>query len=164
MYPTPYEKVRLGALSLLQEQFPDAVLGLSDHSLGNYTSFAAVALGASIIEKHYTSDKSWPGPDISISIDPKELALLIYGSKAIYAALGGTKEILSEEQPTIAFAYASVVSTRDIEEGEPLTQHNIWVKRPGTGEIHARYYETLFGKRACVRIPKNVQLKWSYLD
>ena len=71
MYPTPYEKVRLGALSALAEHFPDAVLGLSDHSIGNYTCFAATALGARILEKHFTSDKSWPGPDIPISIDPR---------------------------------------------------------------------------------------------
>ena len=94
MYPTPYTNVRLGALSILAEHFPGAVIGLSDHSLGNYTCFAAVALGASILEKHFTSDKSWPGPDISISIDPHELEDLINGSKAIHQALGGEKDIL----------------------------------------------------------------------
>src|SRR5262245_61217324 len=73
MYPTPYDKVRLGALPELARHFGDAVVGLSDHSLGNYTSFAAVALGASILEKHFTSDKSWPGPDVPISIDPLDL-------------------------------------------------------------------------------------------
>ena len=65
MYPTPYDKVRLGALSDLRARFPDAVLGLSDHSIGNYTCLAAVALGARVLEKHFTSDKSWPGPDIA---------------------------------------------------------------------------------------------------
>jgi len=83
MYPTPYEKVRLGALTELRSHFPNAVLGLSDHSFGNYTCFAAIPLGASILEKHFTSDKNWPGPDIPISIDPKELSDLIIGSKAI---------------------------------------------------------------------------------
>ena len=73
LYPTPYEKVRLGALSEMKSIFPDAVFGLSDHSLGNYTCFASVALSASILEKHFTSDKNWPGPDISLSINPNEL-------------------------------------------------------------------------------------------
>jgi sialic acid synthase SpsE len=73
MYPTPYDRVRLGALRDLAIAFPDAVLGLSDHSLGNYTCFAAVALGACILEKHFTSNLDWPGPDVAISITPFEL-------------------------------------------------------------------------------------------
>merc|ERR1712098_890117 len=109
-YPTPYEQVRLGAIDVLRQAFPDAVLGLSDHSLGNWTCFGAVALGASVLEKHYTSDKTWPGPDVPISIDPTELRDLIIGSRAIWEARGGTKAILKEEQPTIDFAYASVVT------------------------------------------------------
>ena len=114
MYPTPYEKVRLGALSDLKNKFPGVVIGLSDHSVGNYTCFGAVALGASILEKHFTSDKKWPGPDIPISIDPEELKQLIIGSNAIHDALGGNKTVLKEEQPTIDFAYACVVTIKDI--------------------------------------------------
>lgn len=164
MYPTPYEKVRLGALPLLAEHFPDAVLGLSDHSIGNYTCFAAVALGANILEKHFTSDKSWPGPDIPISIDPTELRDLIEGSRAIQRALGGTKDILPEEQPIINFAYACVVSVCDIAPGERLTKENIWVKRPGTGEIKARDFESLLGKRVSRPIARDAQLRWSDLE
>ncbi|AOX00737.1 polyhydroxyalkanoate biosynthesis repressor PhaR [Moorena producens PAL-8-15-08-1] len=160
MYPTPYEKVRLGALSVLAEQFPDAVLGLSDHSLGNYTCFGAVSLGARILEKHFTSDKSWAGPDVPISIDPTELKELIHGSKVIYSALGGTKEVLPEEQPTINFAYACVVSIGEILPGERLTMENIWVKRPGTGQIKAVDFENLLGKRVRRHIPKDTQLDW----
>lgn len=164
MYPTPYEKVRLGGLTDLAQKFPDAVIGLSDHSLGNYTCFAAVALGARILEKHFTSDKTWPGPDVSISIDPHELKELVEGSQAIHMALGGSKTILPDEQPTIDFAYACVVSIRDIKAGETLTAENIWVKRPGTGEIKAVDYEKLFGKTVRVNIPVNCQLKWSDLE
>lgn len=164
MYPTPYEKMRLGALSVLATHFPDAVIGLSDHSLGNYACFAAAALGASILEKHFTSDKSWPGPDVPISIDPLELKELIEGSLAIYMALGGTKDILPEEQPTINFAYACVVSIRDIAQGEKLTRKNIWVKRPGTGEIKAAHFESLLGKRVRRDIPKDTQLKWADVE
>jgi sialic acid synthase SpsE len=160
MYPTPYDKVRLGALRLLAEHFPDAVLGLSDHSLGNYTCLAAVALGACLLEKHFTSDKTWPGPDVPISLDPPELRDLIEGSLAIHQALGGTKEILPEEQPTIDFAYACVVSLCDIARGERLNTDNIWVKRPGTGEIRAAHFERLLGRMARRDIPKDVQLKW----
>jgi sialic acid synthase SpsE len=164
MYPTPYEKVRLGALEILAQNFPDAVLGLSDHSIGNYACFAATALGASILEKHFTSDKSWPGPDVPISIDPRELKELIEGSRAIYLSMGGTKDILPEEQPTIDFAYACVVAIRDIGPGEELTRANIWVKRPGTGEIKARDFESLLGKRASSAIPKDTQLRWADLQ
>ena len=163
MYPTPYDKVRLGALHDLATAFPDAVLGLSDHSLGNYTCFAAVPLGASILEKHFTSDRGWPGPDVPISITPPELKQLVEGTKAISLALGGHKTILGEEQPTIDFAYACVVSTRDIPAGEALTEENVWVKRPGTGEIKAIDYEKVLGRKALSRIPRNSQIKWSDL-
>lgn len=159
MYPTPYEKVRLGALTELKERFADAVIGLSDHSMGNYTCFAAVSLGARVLEKHFTSDKTWPGPDVSISIDPNELKDLIAGSRAIFSALGGTKTILKEEQPTIDFAYACVVAIRDIEANEILTKENIWVKRPGTGEILAKDFDSLLGRKASTRILKNAQLR-----
>lgn len=160
IYPTPYDKVRLGAMRLLAERFPDAVLGLSDHSLGNYTCLAAVALGASILEKHFTSDKTWPGADVPISIDPRELKELIEGSRAIYQALGGVKDILPEEQPTIDFAYACVVATRNIAAGEKLTGDNVWVKRPGTGPIRAVDYEKILGRTAARPIPINAQLDW----
>ena len=159
MYPTPYNRVRLGALQDLAREFPDAVLGLSDHSLGNYTCFAAVPLGARILEKHFTSDKSWPGPDVPISLDPGELRDLVRGSRFIHEALGGTKSILPEEQPTIDFAYACVVSIADIPAGQELTARNIWVKRPGTGEIKAVEFEGLLGRRAARAIARDTQLR-----
>lgn len=164
MYPTPYEKVRLGALEDLHHSFPNAVLGLSDHSLGIYTCLGAVALGASILEKHFTSDKTWPGPDVSISIDPTELRELILGSRAVHQALGGQKTILPEEQPTIDFAYACVVSIQPIKKGEHFTSENIWVKRPGTGEIKADHYETLLQRTAIRDIPTNTQIRWTDAD
>ncbi|MGA1257460.1 MAG: N-acetylneuraminate synthase family protein [Ilumatobacteraceae bacterium] len=160
MYPTPYDKVRLGAISQLQNEFPDAVIGLSDHTLTNYTSLAAVALGASILERHFTSDKTWPGPDINISMNPAELADLIAGSRAIHSALGGTKEVLAEEQPTIDFAYACVVAIADIKPGETFTEDNIWVKRPGTGQILAVDYPRVVGQTATRSVKKHAQLSW----
>jgi N-acetylneuraminate synthase len=160
MYPTPYDKVRLGALAELAIAFPDAVLGLSDHSLGHYTCLAAIPLGASILEKHFTSDKSWPGPDVPISLDPAELQDLIRGARAVYMALGGHKEILADEAPTIQFAYASVVSIRPIDKGETLDMSNIWVKRPGTGDIKAADFSRVLGRVAARDIARNAQIKW----
>lgn len=159
MYPAPYHKARLGAVPLLAAQFPDAVIGFSDHSLGNYLCFAAAALGACILEKHFTSDKTWPGPDVPISIDPAELKDLILGSRAIHQALGGTKDILPEEQPTIDFAYASVVTIRPIERGEKLTLENTWVKRPGTGALLARDLPQVLGRIARRDLRADAQLQ-----
>jgi len=160
IYPTPYDKVRLGALAQLSQAFPGVPLGLSDHSLSNYPCLGAVALGANILERHFTSDKSWPGPDVPISMDPCELKALIEGSRAIFAALGGTKDILPEEQPTIDFAYACVVAIRDIEVGEAFSTENIWVKRPGTGEIKAVHYNNLLGRQAVSAMRVNDQVRW----
>lgn len=159
IYPTPYNKVRLGALQELSRAFPDAVVGLSDHSLSIYPCLGAVSLGASILERHFTSDKSYPGPDIPVSMDPDELQQLIQGSEAIYQAAGGSKGILAEEQPTIDFAYSCVVATRDIEAGDAFTSDNIWVKRPGTGELRAERYTEILGKSARCRISMNSQLR-----
>ena len=164
IYPTPYEKVRLGAIQELTREFPDAVVGLSDHSLSNYPCLGAVSLGASILERHFTADKSWPGPDINISMDPTELQQLIQGSRIIHQAMGGAKAILPEEQPTIDFAYACVVAIADIGSGDLLTPDNIWVKRPGTGEIKAEFYQAVLGKAANKPIRKNEQIRWSDLN
>jgi len=163
LYPTPHDKVHLGALAELKTAFPNAVIGQSDHSLGNYTCFGAVALGASIIEKHFTSDKSWPGPDVAISIDPKELKELIEGSLAIHRARGGSKKILKEEAPTINFAYACVVSIKDIAKGEKFTKNNIWVKRPGNGQIKAIDFNNVIGKTAACNIQNNSQISWKQI-
>jgi len=164
MYPTPYSAVRLGALGQLAERFPDAVIGLSDHSARNYPCFAAVALGASILERHFTSDKSWPGPDMAISMTPEELQELIEGSRAIHEALGGSKEILAGEAPTIQFAYASVVALRDIAAGEMLTMDNTWVKRPGTGDIRAEDLPRVLSRRTLRDVKKDEQLQWAWLQ
>ena len=164
MYPTPYDKVRLGAIKSLEDAFPNAVIGLSDHSIGIFTCLAAVPLGASILEKHFTSDKSWPGPDIQVSITPSELKELIVGSNAIFQSLDGSKTILPEEKPTIDFAYSSVVTIKSIEKGELLTDENIWVKRPGTGEILAEDFPKILNKKAIVDIDKNIQLKRDMIE
>jgi sialic acid synthase SpsE len=161
IYPTPYDKVRLGAIEDLKKYFPNAIFGLSDHSVGNYTSFAAIPLGVSIIEKHFTSDKSWPGPDIQVSIDPNDLKDLLIGSTAIHKSIGGNKTILKDEKSTIDFAYSCVVSISNIKKDEIFSEKNIWVKRPGTGKIKAEKYHQIINKKAKKNILKNTQLTWS---
>jgi N-acetylneuraminate synthase len=148
MYPTPYEKVRLGAITDLMQAFPGVPIGLSDHSMNIWTCLGAVALGASLLEKHFTISRSWPGPDTGISIEPDELKELIEGSRAVWRARGGRKDILPEEQPVIDFAYATVVSISPIKAGENFTLSNIWVKRPGTGPLKADRFNDVIGKRA----------------
>ena len=163
LYPTPPEQVRLGALAELAEAFPDAVLGLSDHTTTIYPCLGAVALGASILERHFTSDMSWPGPDIPVSSTPAEFAELVRGSALIHAARGGSKKILDDEQPTIDFAYACVVTTAAVPAGAALTTDNVWVKRPGTGEIKARDYDAVLGRTAVRDLPADTQVRWSDL-
>ncbi len=164
MYPTPYDKVRLNVITQLKEKFPDTIIGLSDHSFRNYTCFAAISLGASILEKHFTSDKNWSGPDIPISITPEELKDLIVGSKAIFNSLNGKKNILDGEKETAKFAYASIVTTNDIEKGDYFSTDNIWVKRPGTGQIKAEFFDDILNKKSSKNIKKNSQLEWSMVD
>jgi sialic acid synthase SpsE len=163
MYPTPYEKVRLGGIKDLIKNFHKIPIGISDHSQNIWTCLGAVALGASILEKHFTISRSWPGPDMPVSIEPKELKDLITGSKAIWQARSGKKNILREEKPIINFAYASVVTIEDIDEGEYLTKENIWVKRPGKGHFKAKDYNRLLGKKSKKFIKKDTYLNKSDL-
>lgn len=156
-YPTPYDHIRLGAIQQLRDAFGLPV-GISDHSMGIYTALGAVALGASAVEKHFTISRSWPGPDCPISIEPDELAELVKGSKAVWLARGGSKTILPTEKPVIDFAYACVVSIKDIDAGEVLSLENVWVKRPGNGPIKAKDINNVLGRIARRHIPANAQI------
>jgi N-acetylneuraminate synthase len=164
VYPTPPELVRLGAMQKLQAAFPDAVIGLSDHTTSSYTCLGAVALGASILERHFTDRMDRPGPDIVCSMDPAAMAGLIEGSRIIWAARGGEKTAVEAEAPTIAFAFASVVAIKDIAPGQRLSEENIWVKRPGGGDFNALDYEPLLGRTARNRIARGFQIKKSDLN
>lgn len=163
VYPTPAHLVRLGGMQELQEKFPNAVIGLSDHTVNNNACLAAVALGASILERHFTDSMDRPGPDIVCSMDPSSLHELIQGSREIFQMRGGKKEAAAEEQVTIDFAFSTVVAIADIEEGQAFTKDNIWVKRPGTGEIQAEHYNDVIGKIATRSILKEDHVKWSDL-
>jgi N-acetylneuraminate synthase len=157
-YPTEYYEVNLPRMLELKERYHVKV-GLSDHSIGIWTALAAVALGASVIEKHFTSNKAWAGADIPISIDPHELKELVMGSNAIRQASDRSMDI-SNENVTAKFAFASIVSIADIRTGMTLDASNIWVKRPGGG-IPAAEYDAILGKIAQRDISKDTQLKRS---
>lgn len=152
LYPTPAHLVRLGAMQELQHEFPEAVIGLSDHTTSNRACFAATALGASILERHFTDTMERSGPDIINSMDAIALRELIVGSEEIWKMRGGKKEAAKEEQITINFAFATVVSIKNIQKGEIFSKDNIWVKRPGTGEIKAEFYSDILGKKAAENI------------
>lgn len=160
LYPTPSHLVRLGAVVELQREFPKAVIGLSDHTTSNLACFGAVALGASILERHFTDRKDRVGPDIINSMDPVAMKELIIGSIEIAKMRGGKKEATVEEKVTIDFAFATVVTIKDIKKGEKFTKENLWVKRPGTGEILAEDYENILGKRANRDISSDYHLNW----
>ena len=146
IYPTPTKLIRLQAISELKA-FPKAVLGLSDHSKTIYPCIGAIALGASIIEKHFVDKKNRAGPDISASMDGNELKLLLNASNEVFVAKGKYKGPVKEEKSTMRFAFASIVSTRDIKKGEKLSKNNIFPKRPGTGDFKAISYNELIGKK-----------------
>lgn len=164
LYPTPPELVRLGAMQEMMNKFPGIEIGLSDHTTSNLACFSAVAMGANILERHFTDSMSRDGPDIVNSMDPKALKELIAGSKEIQKMRGGKKEAAKEEKVTIDFAFATVVSTKKISLGEKLTKENLWVKRPGTGDIKAEDYEKVLGKTATRNIEKDKHLTWEDFD
>jgi len=164
LYPTPYHLVRLGAIQEIQKAFPNAIVGLSDHTDNNYASYGAIALGASIIERHFTDSLSREGPDISASMDTSQCKELIRASKILYKERGGGKNVIPEEKVTSDFAFATVVSIEKIKKGEVLSMKNLWVKRPGTGGIKASDFKNLLGKKANKDIDEDVHLSFSDID
>jgi N-acetylneuraminate synthase len=163
IYPTPPELVRLDCLTILKKNFPDAVIGLSDHTTSNFTSFGAIALGAKIIERHYVKNTNSKGPDVSCSMSPIDLKNLLIGCKTIYqSTILKSKKPLKQEKKTIDFAFASVVSIKDILPGERLTKKNIWVKRPGKGDFLAKDYNKLLGKKIKKRIISGEYIRKKY--
>ena len=159
IYPTPTNLVRVKAMLELKKAFPNIPYGLSDHTSSNYTCYSAVALGASVIEKHFTDDKNSKGPDMSASMDPKDLSNMIKGIKIIYNSLEGEKKPVKEELKTIKFAFASVAATKNIKKNEKFTKDNIFPLRPYTGFYKVKDYKKLLGKKANKFIKKGNQLK-----
>ena len=159
IYPSNYSQARLNFISKLKKIYPKTIIGLSDHSSDNLTSYASIPLGVKMIEKHFVDSKKRKGPDISSSIDEKGLRELINNSKNIFNALKNKNEILKDEKSVANFAFASVVATKDIRKGEILTKKNIWVKRPGNGDFDASKYYKLLGKKIKKNINNNTQIK-----
>tara|TARA_R110000868_G_scaffold360908_1_gene622960 strand:+ start:8276 stop:9319 length:1044 start_codon:yes stop_codon:yes gene_type:complete len=164
LYPTPIHLVRLGAMTELHNAFPDKVFGLSDHTLNNNACLGAVALGASILERHFTDHMQRQGPDIICSMDENACKELISSSKEMALMRGGKKEPVKEEQVTIDFAFATVCSISNIQKGAIFTKENIWVKRPGTGKILAEKFDSILGKKANRDIDNDEQLTWDDIE
>ena len=159
LYPTPNHLIRLGGLTALAEAFPDAVLGLSDHSTSNSACIGSVALGARILERHFTDSPARPGPDIPCSMTPDGARELIKASGEVFEASGGAKGPAVEEAVTIAFAFASVVATRDLEPGDVLGPDNLWVKRPGGGDFGPADLTFLYGRTIVAPAKAGFQLR-----
>lgn len=146
-YPTPMADVNLRAMDTLRRAFGTRV-GYSDHTRGIEVAIAAAALGADVIEKHFTLDRTLPGPDHVASLEPSELAAMVMAIRNIELALGdGVKRVTDSERANRDVARKSIVAARDIEAGEVLTEENLTVKRPGTGISPMRLRDIL-GSRA----------------
>ena len=145
-YPTPYKDVNLRAMETLRNRYKVKV-GYSDHTKGIEVPIAAVALGAEVIEKHFTLDKKLPGPDHKASVEPNELAAMVSSIRNIEEALGSPIKIVSDsERENIAIARKSIVAAKNIKKGEILTIYNLTTKRPGTGISPMRWNEVLGSK------------------
>ena len=162
-YPPVYEDLNLRVIETMRDRYPDAAIGHSDHTPDLYTCFAAVALGACIIEKHVIIDRGTPGPDQSVSIDMTQLRELVTGIRKIERALGSEKRVQPRERQIREWAFRSVVSLVDIEPGHTITANMVWTKRPGTGIPSKRLTEVV-GKRTRVRIGANSLVRWDDLE
>ena len=147
-YPTPMEDVNLKAMLHIQKELGVSV-GYSDHTLGIEVPIAAVALGATVIEKHFTLDKTLPGPDHKASLEPDELTAMISAIRNIEKAIGGSglKEVSPSEEKNKPIARKSIVASTDIKKGDIFTPENLTVKRPGTG-ISPMQWDEVIGKEA----------------
>ena len=146
-YPAPFEDANLRAMDTMRNAFGLRV-GLSDHTPGIAVAIAATALGAEVIEKHFTLDRTLPGPDHRASLEPGELKAMVLGIRAVEKAMGdGVKQPQPSEVKNMAIVRKSLVALRPIKAGEPFTEDNLGVKRPGTGASPMEYWERL-GKAA----------------
>ncbi|MCK5312541.1 MAG: N-acetylneuraminate synthase [Desulfobacteraceae bacterium] len=147
-YPTPMGDVNLKAMKTIKNAFPGINIGYSDHTQGIEVSIAAAAMGATIIEKHFTLDKNLPGPDHKASLEPDELAAMIKAVRNIENALGkGMKQPTQSEKGNLSIIRKSIVAAKDIAVGEKFTESNLTVKRPGKG-ISPMKWDDIIGKTA----------------
>jgi N,N'-diacetyllegionaminate synthase len=147
-YPTPFEDVNLRAIKTIRHAFPGISVGYSDHTRGIETAVAAVAMGAEVIEKHFTLDKRLPGPDHQASLEPEELAAMVTGIRNMEISLGsGIKKPTPTDLANIPIVRKSIVAAGPIAKGEMFTEKNITSKRPGTG-ISPMRWDEMIGRRA----------------
>ncbi|MDA9207728.1 N-acetylneuraminate synthase family protein [Octadecabacter sp.] len=163
LYPSPPEIVSLQGVTDLKAAFPNAVVGFSDHSIGPEMALASVALGACILERHYTDTRYRKGPDIACSMDPAELRHLIDRSGEIHTALHNPKERTAAEEDVYRFARASVVADADLPAGHVIAEADIWARRPGSGAIAGYDFDKVVGKTLKVAVKRNQQLTWDDL-
>lgn len=161
LYPSPPEIVSLQGVTDLQKAFPNAVVGFSDHSIGPEMALASVALGACILERHYTDTMEREGPDIVCSMDPAELAVMVEKSRHIHTALQNQKKRTGPEEDVYRFARGSVVADKDLNAGHVITESDIWARRPGSGEIAGFDFDQVIGRTLNVSVSHNQQLRWS---
>ena len=146
-YPAPIQDVNLHAMGAMASEF-DVRVGYSDHTEGVEVAIAAVALGAKVIEKHFTLDKNLPGPDHRASLEPVDLGLMVSAIRKIESALGSDqKKCTSSEKKNVPLVRKSIVAARPIQEGEAFTEENLTVKRPGTG-LSPMLWDSVLGRRA----------------
>ncbi len=160
LYPSPPEIVSLQGVTDLIKAFPNAVVGFSDHSIGPEMALASVALGACILERHYTDTRYRKGPDIINSMDPAELKFLIDRSREIHTALHNPKQRTGPEEDVYRFARASVVADADLPEGHTITAADIWARRPGSGAIAGYDFDKVVGRTLKHPVRRNQQLTW----
>jgi N-acetylneuraminate synthase len=164
LYPSPPEIVSLQGVTELRQAFPSAVVGFSDHSIGPEMALASVALGACILERHFTDTRYRKGPDISCSMDPAELKFLIDRSREIHVALNNPKVRTAPEEDVYRFARGSVVADKDLPAGHVISASDIWARRPGSGEISVQHFDRLLGAKLTRAVKRNQQLLWSDLS
>ncbi|QFT32792.1 N,N'-diacetyllegionaminic acid synthase [Labrenzia sp. THAF82] len=164
LYPSPPEIVSLQGVRELRAAFPKAVIGFSDHSIGPEMALASVALGACILERHFTDTRYRKGPDISCSMDPSELRHLIDRSREIHVALHNRKQRTKPEDDVYRFARGSVVADRDLPAGHIITEEDIWARRPGNGEIPVHDFDRVIGRSLRRAAKQNDQLRWDDLE
>ena len=160
-YPCPPEAINLRMMEHLMRAFPEVPVGLSDHSLGISVPQAAVALGACVVEKHYTVDKTLPGsPDHHLSVDPPEMKAMVAGIRTVEKALGKAQKALEPmERDAYLYARRSVTSQVAIRKGTAITREMLTYKRPGTG-ISAKHLDLVVGRVARADIPADTTLTW----
>jgi sialic acid synthase SpsE len=160
-YPAKHTDVNLNVIPEIARRY-DVIVGHSDHTPEIYTSIAAVALGAKLIEKHFILDRRQPGPDQSVSIEPYEFYELVKAVKRVGEALGSSKKVHDLEKPIRSWAHRSVVSLCPIPKGSQIAEHMVWTKRPGTG-IAAKHLEQVISRTAVCDIPADHLIRWEEL-